>query len=182
MGKNKRKRVVLSLQTKLEIAEAIENGSSTPSMLCKKYNIGRSTVGNIVKKKESILRAAKESPAGISSNRKTLYGARHPQLEKALCSWVKQQRASNNVVSQGLLVQKAQWIYKKMVEHGVYDRAPFTASSGWINGFKIRNGLKLSMPHAENIPTSKDRVYSDDELIKIATGQRELLNFIRNSQ
>ena len=66
----KRKRVVLSIQDKLNIVQNIERGSSVKQM-CVQYNVGDSTVRGIVRNKDKLLTFACSSDTNFGmANRK----------------------------------------------------------------------------------------------------------------
>ena len=86
----KRKRNVLTIETKLEIINQLEKGISSSSLaVC--YNIGKATVSDIKKQKEAILQhAAKLDSEDGSKRQKTMKGPSNIALEDALFTWFMQ--------------------------------------------------------------------------------------------
>ena len=74
MSSMKRKRNVLTIETKLEIINQLENGVSGSSIAVR-YNVGKATVSGIKKQKGAILQhVAKLDSEDGSKRRKTLNG------------------------------------------------------------------------------------------------------------
>ena len=90
MSSMKRKRNVLTIETKLEIINQLENGVSGSS-LAVRYNIGKATVSDIKKQKGAILQhATKLDSEDGSKRRKTMKGPSNTALEDALFTWFMQ--------------------------------------------------------------------------------------------
>ena len=137
----KRKRVVLSIETKLAILDKVAKGA-TQSDLAREYNIGRSTVTDL-KRNEAKLRefATGLDDQGISSSRKIMRLAKEQQVEEAVYLWFVQKRSQDTPVSGPLLKEKAKEFHEKL--HIEEDDPPsFTASSGWLWRFCNRHGIR----------------------------------------
>lgn len=123
----KRKRVILSLESKLSILDKLSKGV-TQAILAEGYNIGQSTITDL-KKNEAKLRAFVSSleQQGMSCSRKIMRLAKEKQLEEALYLWFVQKRSQD---TGPLLKEKASELHGKLYEEG---GAPsFTASAGWL--------------------------------------------------
>lgn len=84
----KRKRVVLSIHQKLEIIKKLESGQSARA-LSGEYGIGYTTVLDLSKQKEKLLKFAcsSDSVSGMKE-RKTMKKATYDDLDKALIVWL----------------------------------------------------------------------------------------------
>lgn len=70
--------------------------------------------------------------------RRTLRRTVHKVLEDKLLEWYNESRAQGGYVSGPMISVKAQELHKEL---GYTDT--FTASNGWLDRFKVRNGIKL---------------------------------------
>ena len=136
----KRKKVVLSIEQKLEIIELLKKGTSY-TIILEKYGIGRSTVSDI-KKNESKLNEFKKKmtdKAVKAVNTKTMKMGSHEKLDVALYIWFRQQRENNIPVSGPFLQEKAKLLFDKLYPDSP---KPFSASSGFQWRFGKRHGFK----------------------------------------
>lgn len=143
----KRRHVTLSLTDKIEVIKKLDRGEKI-ILIAKEYNIGKSTVSEIKKKRESILAYCSKVECDLST-RKTLRPAKHPEVEQALYEWYLQQRAENVFITGDTICEKARFFYKEMTQ-----KDDFRASKGWIDHFKKRFGIKLSALKGENMSGS----------------------------
>lgn len=139
----KRRHVTLSLTDKIEVIKKLDQGEKVIN-IAKEYNIGKSTVSEIKKKRESILAYCSKVECDLST-RRTLRPAKHPEVEQALYEWYIQQRAENVFISGDAICDKARFFYKEMTQ-----KDDFRASKGWVDHFKKRFGIKLSALKGEN--------------------------------
>ncbi|XP_069701118.1 uncharacterized protein [Periplaneta americana] len=132
-----RKRIVLTIDTKLKLLSRLEKGESASS-LAREYSIGKSTISDIKRNKDSILQfAAKLNSEDGSKKRKTMRDANDSILEQAVYTWFVQRRAKRDPISGPLLCEKALELNKKL--GGSSD---FKASTGWLKNFKSRHGIR----------------------------------------
>ncbi|CAB3251166.1 unnamed protein product [Arctia plantaginis] len=85
-----RKHSTLTIKDKLRIIEMLDKGDSYP-VIARKFGIGRSTVGDIKKNKDKLLKFVSLTERGPGV-RKTLKKSENPVLEDALFTWFLQQR------------------------------------------------------------------------------------------
>ena len=136
-GKGKRKRVVLTLDQKLEILKLLKKSVSY-SIICDKFGIGRSTVGDIKKNREKILQFKKDTvEMGMRRDQKTMKLGGNAKLDKALYVWFSQKRVEGVPVSGPMLCEKARVLHKELDIEG-----PFVASEGWKWRFCKRHGIR----------------------------------------
>ena len=92
---SKRKRVVLSIDDKIEVLKLVDKGTSY-TIIMEKYGIGRATVSDIKKKRSSIMdfrRQTKEM--GVGRTVKTMKLGEDPKLDQAVFLWFKQKSCGN---------------------------------------------------------------------------------------
>lgn len=146
-----RKKVVLSIATKIEIINQKEKGE-TVSQLAYRYKIGKQTVRDIIKKKDTLLNFVSSSDSFNAKNsRKSLKRAKTEQVDMAVYKWFQQQRAEGNPVSGPLLREKALWFHQKMQV-----KESFTASQGWLSRFKARHGIRQLDIQGEKLSGDKN--------------------------
>lgn len=130
---DKRKHKTLTLFTKLEIINRIENGERLEE-LSLQYGVGRSTIYDIKKNREKIRAFIEGNSAG---GRQTLKFGEYPQVEQALYSWYLEERGQTPL-SGDILRQKARTLYQEIMK-----RDDFKASNGWLDNFKRRYGIRF---------------------------------------
>uniref|UniRef100_A0A8C8T197 Uncharacterized protein n=1 Tax=Pelusios castaneus TaxID=367368 RepID=A0A8C8T197_9SAUR len=147
----KRKRVVLSIATKLQIVERAEKGESI-AKLSSEFNIGNQTVRDIVRKKDELYKFVTSSDTfNGTSARKTTKGSKFDNLDRAVFEWFKQKRAEGCPVSGPLLLEKAKWFHSEMKIP-----EPFAASQGWLQCFKSRHGIRQLDIQGEKLSGDSD--------------------------
>lgn len=139
LAKPTKKRVSLTIEKKIEIIQRHEKGE-TQRNLSQEYNVGRTTISDILKRKYKFFKfmsmnADKEENL---KRRRTLRRTVHKVLEDQLLEWYNESRAQGFHVSGPMIAAKAQELHKEL---GYTDN--FSASNGWLDRFKVRNGIKL---------------------------------------
>lgn len=137
--KSGKKRVSLTIEKKIEIIKRHEKGE-TQRALSQEYNVGRTTISDIIKRKSKFFKfvnmnADKEENL---KRRRTLRRTVHKELEEKLLAWYNESREQGHHISGPMISAKAQLMHKEL---GYTE--PFTASNGWLDRFKVRNGIKL---------------------------------------
>lgn len=142
----KRKRVVLSIQQKLEIIEKLEKGQSV-KVLANDYGIGEQTVRDLKKKKSELLSfACSSDTASGMKKRKTMKKSTYDDLDKAMVQWFSQQRAQGNPINGLICAEKAKYFFEALGLEGKFD-----ASSGWLTRFKQRHGIRELQIQGESL-------------------------------
>lgn len=134
-----KKRVSLTIEKKIEIIKRHEKGESQ-KILAEHFNVGRTTISDILKRKIKFFTFVAQN-ADKSENlkrRRTLRKTIHKVLEERVMEWYNELRDSGAYISGPMIAQKAQELHKEL---GYSDN--FTASNGWLDRFKVRNGIKL---------------------------------------
>lgn len=146
----KRKKVVLSIQEKLELIKKIENGASKKQMSLQ-YGIGESTVRDIFKQKDKLMQFASTSDNSSSmKKRKTMKTSTYEELDAALLEWVSQVRSEGTPISGPIVAAKAKQFFEMLGLEGTFD-----ASSGWLTRFKQRHGIREIGLHGEKLSGDK---------------------------
>lgn len=132
-----KKPICLQLKDKADILDSLKKGTSVTS-LAKKYNVAKSTICSIKKKKESILTCVNNTYQG-PGKRRTLKSSEFSAMEKSLYHWFIRMRNRNWPVSGLMLKEKAKELHSQLKE----SEARFNASDGWLQRFKKRYGVRL---------------------------------------
>ncbi|XP_027696752.1 jerky protein homolog-like [Vombatus ursinus] len=137
MAAMKRKRVVLTIQEKLEIIEKLEKGGNT-RQLSIMYGIGEQTVRDLKKRKAQLLSYASSSgSATLLARRKSMKQSTYKELDRAMLEWFNQQRAEGTPVSGIICAKQAKAFFNALGMEG-----DFNASTGWLTRFKQRHGIR----------------------------------------
>lgn len=147
----KRKRVVLSIEQKLEVIKRFERGESA-SKLSNEFNIGIQTVRDLKKQKSQLLSFAANYESRVTK-RKTMKSATLDDLDKSLFMWFSQKRAEGIPISGPILVAKA-----KFFNDALGLSTEFNASSGWLHRFKSRHGIRELSIQGEKLSGDSEAV------------------------
>lgn len=141
----KRKRIVVSLEKKLEALKHLDQGQ-TIKKVANELGVGEATVGDWKKKREEIEKWCSQRSAGMGSenvHRKTMKKGEFEKTSQALYTWFVEMKQNGSPVSGPILQSKALELHKSFNE-GI----EFTASNGWLERWKRRYGIsgkKLSI-------------------------------------
>ena len=139
-SKPKRKKVVLTIDDKIDILQLLNSGTSY-TIISDKYGIGRSTVADI-KKSASKLEAFKKKMVDMGfkkASAKTMKIGDYEKLDEAVYIWFRQQRELNIPVSGAILQEKARILFERLYPDSTKE---FIASTGFQWRFSKRHGLK----------------------------------------
>ncbi|CAK1545475.1 unnamed protein product [Leptosia nina] len=130
-----RKHTILTLKDKLRVIDMLDKGDNYAKIV-ETFGIGRSTVSDIKRKKDKILKFMnlKERGDGV---RKTLKTSGNPILEDALYTWLLQQRRLQVPITGQMICDKARTLHREITNSNI----PFKASPGWLDKFKKRHGI-----------------------------------------
>lgn len=136
---SKRKRVVLSMHDKYEINKRLQDGESA-TKLSNEYGVGKSTITDIRKRKDSIASfISKLDSTDGSSARKTMKLATNKDLDDTVYKWFMQKRSEGEPISGPILCEKAMQ-FNIQISNG--EPSNFQASTGWLKRFKSRHGIR----------------------------------------
>ncbi|KAL4135498.1 hypothetical protein QTP88_007104 [Uroleucon formosanum] len=134
----KRKRVVLGFNQKLEIIKRLKKGE-TATNIAQIYGVGRTTVNDIKRDAEKIEQhvSQMQSNDGDVRSRKTMKSAKYEQLDNVMYQWFIQARSQGIPLSGPIITTKAGEMNKKL------DGDPnIKASTGCLDKFKFRHGIR----------------------------------------
>ena len=157
----KRKRTVVSLETKLAILDRLKKGE-IQAQLASEYGVGKSTVANIKKNEEKIRNFATTMDSlAMSKKRKVMRLADDDKLDQALFLWFVQKRSQNLPVSGPVLCEKAAIMHAQI--HAGESVPPFQGSRGWLWRFCNRHGVRQLSLQGEKLSsdtTAVDTLYT----------------------
>ena len=147
-------KVVLSIEEKLKVCEMFRNKIPKTDIMLK-YSIGKSTVNDIIKKKQSLKNfKTVKSEIGVSNSvrtTKTMKGGMYQKLDSALYLWFRQQREKKIPVTGPILLEKATEFRKLLYADST---TQFNTSYGFQWRFCKRFGVK-------NLAISREKVSAD---------------------
>lgn len=144
-------RIHLKLSEKAEIVEQLKKGVGV-TVLAKKYGVAKSTICAIRNRKDNILKKISNTFGGPGKI-KTLRSSECPRMEKALYKWFLKQREKHIPVTALMIQEKAKSL------HNVYKETPsFYASSGWLQRYKKRFGIRYLKISGEKLSSATELV------------------------
>jgi DDE superfamily endonuclease/Tc5 transposase DNA-binding domain/CENP-B N-terminal DNA-binding domain len=130
----KRKHTSLTLNQKIEICKVKENNPRIKNVeLAVCYNIGESTICDILKKKEHYLSLQINDYIGSLCRERS---SKYPNVEQALALWIDQATENNCTLSGHIISTKAANFAQRL---GIEN---FKGSNGWFDRFKKRYNVK----------------------------------------
>ena len=132
----------MTIEDKLKICDMVKNGRSLTSVAAE-FNVGKSTVHNIVKNKAKLETVLTEIQDGdCTKKRQFVRRANLDALDKAVYLWFVQQRCKGTSISGPLLMGKALQLFP-LVYPDDHDPTSFKAGTGWLKRFKDRHGIRV---------------------------------------
>lgn len=122
-----------TLKEKVEILREVDAGKQSKNEIAKKHDIPRSTLSTYIRNKKTI----EDSYAAetFAKDRKRIRTAKHPDLEAALLTWIKEKRSQDIPLSGPIIVAKAADFALRL------NVSDFAASDGWFHRFRDRHDL-----------------------------------------
>ena len=155
----KRKRSILSIQDKQSIILRLEKGEKG-TILSSEYGVSKQQISDIRKNKDKIMKFADNLESDRGLKRKSLKVAHDEQLDKALYAWFVQQRTAGTPISGPLLQEKAKHFHSQLRGEnasGASDET-FKASTGWLEKFKNRQGIRNLSIQGEKLSAAVETV------------------------
>lgn len=146
--KSKNPRKHLTLEEKLKVIKYREQGYSLVK-IAMEFGIGKSTVHDIVKQKQSLREFIAEREREGGCSRKKMRMSDDCALDKAVYFWFIQERSKGTPVSGPLIREKARMLHKVMYQEAPDDA--FKASPGWLHRFKQRHGIRQLRLQGESL-------------------------------
>ncbi|XP_077386715.1 uncharacterized protein LOC144024353 [Festucalex cinctus] len=136
--KPKRKNVMTTIALKKELIAKWECGTRV-SDLAVQYNMAKSTISTILKRKEAIKAADVAKGVKTLSSRRT---DKVEEVEKVLLEWITHKQLRGDTVSETLICDKARELHNALTRDNPGGSAEeFKASKGWFCKFKKRSGI-----------------------------------------
>ena len=154
----KRKRSVLSVKDKQIIISRLDKGEKGTN-LALEFGISKQQISDIRKNKDKILKFTDNIETSEGLKRKSLKLANDKRLDQALYTWFIQQRSTGTPISGPLLQEKAKHFSLQLHENGESpDHESFKASTGWLNKFKNRHGIRNLSIQGEKLSAAEETV------------------------
>jgi hypothetical protein len=171
-SKSRKKRVQLTIETKLEIIKRKIDKEESDEYLANLYGIERSSVTKLIKDKEKYFNYANENTNSKEAKRCRIQIGNFFLVEEALYKWLCQARAMNIPISQSILQEKALFFFNSFKESNLSINMPseFIASSGWLQKFQLRYNITSKIINGESESVSKSLVKNSIEEIRKVLG------------
>lgn len=126
-------RVVLDLNTRVKVIHASERDKLSAKQIMKMFNIGKTQVYDILKKKTEILKLWENCANGKikRERRKTA----NEDINEIMWNWFVSVRAKNHRVSGPMIQEYAKKVAQKL------GTTEFIASNGWLDSFRKRHQI-----------------------------------------
>ncbi|XP_015437433.1 PREDICTED: jerky protein homolog-like [Dufourea novaeangliae] len=134
------KRHTVTVEKRLEILRKLEEGFSVDDVAVE-YGVSKRTIRRY-KHKSAPIRQLCENPARAQTKRQR--ASVYETMETRLYEWVLQRQALGDVLTNGLLQDKA-----KELQQEFGSSSSFTASQGWLSRFKARYDIRLGNVNEE---------------------------------
>lgn len=147
----KRKHCTFSIAKKVEILKKIDQGTSIRKV-CEDYEIGKSTVYDLIKQKKEIFSFFADSDSPLEmAKRKTMKGSKNPDLDKVMIEWFKQRRAEHVPLTGPMIIAQAKRYHEELNL-----TTPCEYTFGWLDKFKKRHGIRQIRIHGEKLSADHD--------------------------
>ena len=153
-----RKQSVLSLKDKQIIISLLDKGEKGTN-LALEFGISNQQISDIRKNKDKILKFTDNIETSEGLKRKSLKLENDKWSDQALSTWFIQQRLTGTPISSPLLQEKAKHSSLQLQVNGDSpNHKSFKASTGWLDKFKTRHGIRnLSIP-GEKLSAAEETV------------------------
>ncbi|KAG8223070.1 hypothetical protein J437_LFUL002018 [Ladona fulva] len=160
-----RKHKTLTLEDKVKIIKLI-NSVHSYNAISKTFGIGKSTVGDIKKNKDSIMKFVSTTESG-SKVRKTMKTVDNVALENAVYLWFIQQRRLHVPISGEMICEKALFFHRQMTESD-QGFVLLPAKGGWTD-LNIVVGSGWAAEADDSL--ARNEILTDDEIIRTVTAE-----------
>lgn len=135
----RRKHKTISLQDKVDLLRDLDSGVSV-RQLCKTYGIGSSTVYDIKKKREEIIKFIKNCDSEKQTNtRKTMKAGKSTEIDRVLVEWYRKCRSEGVKLTCNMIMEQAKIFHKDLKLQGEHEYG-----EGWLQRFKKRHGISMA--------------------------------------
>ncbi|XP_042206656.1 tigger transposable element-derived protein 2-like [Homarus americanus] len=166
-GGVKRKHRALSIAEKVEVLKKLDSGVSVRT-ICEIYSIGSSTVYDIKKQKEKLLKFFSDSGSKRKMFvRKSMSEGKSAELDQVLITWFKLRVNEGVEISGDLLKEQAKVFHEEL---GLQNKCDY--KEGWPQRFKSRHGLQFRAVCGEKRSADKDAASAYvDEFAKLVSDE-----------
>ncbi|GFX80717.1 jerky protein homolog-like [Trichonephila clavipes] len=147
---SKRKSKVLNVEAKLEILNSLAKGESGSS-LAPFYNVGKLTISDMKKSRETLLNFAPKLDSEDGSNKRKTTGKSNDIVPDRAFDLGFSQRSKGDPISGYLLCEKALEFNEKLS-----GSADFKTSTGWLKNFKSRHVIQELQIECESLSGHKN--------------------------
>ena len=151
----KQKRAILSIKDKQIIFSRLDKGEKGTN-LGQEFGISKQQISDIRKNNDKILKFTDSIEKSKELKRKSLKLADDKQLDKALYTWFIQQRSIGTPISDPLLQEKVKHFSTQLNTQTADHK--FKASTGWLEKFKTRHGIR-------NVSMQGEKLSAGDEIV-----------------
>lgn len=138
MTEKKRKQIIVTMEMKLDALKRLDKGESV-NKIALDFGVGQTTIGGWKKKRSEIESwCVKRICTESLKERKNMKGGEYEKVSEALYVWFRQHRENGTPISGPILQEKALKFYEEFRE----GEPGFTASTGWLDRWKKRYGIR----------------------------------------
>lgn len=139
----------ITIDTKKEIIAKYESGVRV-SNLAKEYEMAKSTISTILKKKDALKKAdVSKGVTKLTKQRSQVL----EEVEKLLLIWINEKRLKGDSISEALICAKALELHQHLLSNqpsrSDTNIMEFKASRGWFEKFRRRTGIHSVLRHGE---------------------------------
>jgi hypothetical protein len=150
----KKNRRNIPIKTKKDILNALFVLKQSNKDICKNFNVSRSEIYNIIKRKDKILSVNDLVTQNI--NFKKISNNSIPEIEHELYKWINYCLTIHLIITDNIIRSKAIKIYEKLKDNDYRLPNNFKFSNGWLSNFKNRYNLTQRIINGENSLIDKD--------------------------
>ena len=153
MGSANRKRKCISIQEKVQMLKQLDSGYSV-NKICDLYGIGSSTVYDIKKQKDKLMKFFTDSDSKKQMMiRKNMNVGKSTEHDLVMMEWFRQRRADGVDLSGLMIMEQAKLFHDSLkLEHEC------EYGEGWLQRFKKRHGISVHKVCGEKRSADHERV------------------------
>ncbi|XP_053379532.1 uncharacterized protein LOC123527550 isoform X8 [Mercenaria mercenaria] len=156
-SKQQRRKSFLKIETKVELIKEFETGNVSQKALAKKYNIGKSTVNDIIRRRQFYIAESQSALYNVRKRYRKLNevtdGGKTLTLNDLLWKWFEKNMKEGVVMDGPMILKKANALAKSLKMEN------FKATSSWLNKWRERFGIdffrKLSVKRTAQSSAAK---------------------------
>lgn len=139
---------MVTIEEKLAAIKRVHNGEILRKVAAD-YNVGKSTISDWMKQKDKL-----EQNISKQQHKKMMKSSKNCKLNEAMFLWFTQQREKGAPLSGPIIQEKARIMFEKLGEN----TSEFTASTGWLDKWKTRYGIRQLNICGEKLSADRDAV------------------------